>query len=63
VADVEFHVIAVSKVRAPAGVKLDLQEVIEALVYVVLCLGTATVATKLEHKRLRPDISDPHGGS
>lgn len=63
VADVQVHMIAVAKGRTPARVELDLQEVVEAVVDVVLRFGAATVATELKDKRLRPDIFDPHVGS
>lgn len=48
VTDVQVHMMTVAKVRAPARIELDLQEVVEAVVDVVLRFGAATVATELK---------------
>jgi hypothetical protein len=55
--------IAIAERRAPASIELDLQEVVEAVVAVVLGFGATTVAPKPINEWFRPDFIEPHGDS
>lgn len=49
-AKIDFNVLSVTDGRSPAGIKLDLQEIVEAILAVVTRLDTAAVAAHLAHE-------------
>jgi hypothetical protein len=49
-AEVDFDMHSIADGRSPAGVKLDLQEAVEALLVVVTRFGTASVTPQLANE-------------